>query len=395
MENKILLCGHTGSINRGCEAILRSTVYILKQCGYKSVSALTFDENYDKLLGMDQDLHLIPYPQRNIIERGICHMMRTAFHNGMWGGRNVYKKIVNSLEPGTITFNVGGDTYCYGVPYLSFALNELTTNKGISNIFWGCSVDDHALKSAAMQKDLNLYKKIVVRESLSEVILRQIVQDQSKIVRACDPAFQLPIKKTQLPGGFQEGNTLGINVSPLVFEDYHDSNDMMRRNISKLIKWILAETDMQICLIPHVYNVQKNLQDIGVLGTIYNEFSLSDRVSIVNRELSCCELKYIIQKCRFFIGARTHSAIAAYSTGVPTIAISYSIKSRGIAKDLFGTEEGYAIPWKNISSENEIKNAFITCLYEKESEIRKHYAENISEYKQSIIDAVKSMLSQK
>src|SRR3546814_416304 len=39
---------------------------------------------------------------------------------------------------------------------------------------------------------------------------------------------------------------------------------------------------------------------------------------------------------RFFIGARTHATIAGMSSTVPTISISYSIKARGINRDLFG-----------------------------------------------------------
>ena len=42
---------------------------------------------------------------------------------------------------------------------------------------------------------------------------------------------------------------------------------------------------------------------------------------------------------RFFIGARTHATIAAYSTGVPTMVLGYSVKSKGIAKDIFGEEK--------------------------------------------------------
>ena len=45
-----------------------------------------------------------------------------------------------------------------------------------------------------------------------------------------------------------------------------------------------------------------------------------------------------------FIGARTHATIAAYSSCVPTLVVGYSIKARGIAKDLFGTDEGYVLP---------------------------------------------------
>ena len=44
----------------------------------------------------------------------------------------------------------------------------------------------------------------------------------------------------------------------------------------------------------------------------------------------------MISQCRYFIGARTHSTIAALSSGIPTTSISYSIKSKGINKDIFG-----------------------------------------------------------
>jgi len=40
-----------------------------------------------------------------------------------------------------------------------------------------------------------------------------------------------------------------------------------------------------------------------------------------------------------FAGARTHSTIAALSSGVPTLSFAYSIKARGINRDLFGHTE--------------------------------------------------------
>ena len=111
---------------------------------------------------------------------------------------------------------------------------------------------------------------------------------------------------------------------------------------------------MNICLIPHVYNIEKNLEDIRMLKPVYEKFKSTGRISIVDKELSCTQLKYIISKCRFFIGARTHSTIAAYSTGVPTLVLGYSIKSRGIAKDLFGNEKDYAISWKDLKYKEQL-----------------------------------------
>ena len=70
------------------------------------------------------------------------------------------------------------------------------------------------------------------------------------------------------------------------------------------------------------------------------------------------QLKYIISQCRLFIGARTHATIAAYSTCVPTLVIGYSVKSRGIATDLFEIEENYVVPIQTIKSVRELISAF-------------------------------------
>ena len=56
----------------------------------------------------------------------------------------------------------------------------------------------------------------------------------------------------------------------------------------------------------------------------------------------------MISQCRFFIGSRTHSVIAAYSSGVPTLALGYSIKSKGIAQDIFGEYETYAVSYTHL-----------------------------------------------
>ncbi|MFR4670990.1 MAG: hypothetical protein ACLT69_14285 [Intestinibacter bartlettii] len=54
-------------------------------------------------------------------------------------------------------------------------------------------------------------------------------------------------------------------------------------------------------------------------------------------------IKGYISRCRLY-RARTHATIAAYSTCVPTLVIGYSVKAKGIAKDIFGTYENYVLP---------------------------------------------------
>ena len=51
------------------------------------------------------------------------------------------------------------------------------------------------------------------------------------------------------------------------------------------------------------------------------------------------QIKYLISFCKIFIGARTHSTIAALSLNIPTISISYSIKSEGLNKMIFDNND--------------------------------------------------------
>ena len=99
---------------------------------------------------------------------------------------------------------------------------------------------------------------------------------------------------------------------------------------------------------------------------LYNDFDHNERIALVE-DHKTPQLKYIISKCECFVGARTHATIAAYSTGVPTLVVGYSVKARGIAKDLFGTEQDYVLPVQSLTNEDQLLNGFKWLLDKKES----------------------------
>ena len=80
-----------------------------------------------------------------------------------------------------------------------------------------------------------------------------------------------------------------------------------------------------------------------------------------------------------FIGARTHATIAAYSTCVPTLVLGYSVKSIGIAKDLFGTDRGYVLPVQQIERPGELVEAF-WWMMENENPIQEQLKKVIPSY---------------
>ena len=107
--------------------------------------------------------------------------------------------------------------------------------------------------------------------------------------------------------------------------------------------------------------VWQSNDDRTVLNRLYEEFGRHERLIPVE-DHSAPELKYIISKCRLFVGARTHATIAAYSSCVPTLVVGYSVKARGIARDLFGTEAGYVLPVQSLREPMELTNTFRELL---------------------------------
>ena len=143
-----------------------------------------------------------------------------------------------------------------------------------------------------------------------------------------------------------------------------------------LIREILTSTDCGIALIPHV--VWENNNDLAILARLYTEFKDTGRILLVE-DHDCMKLNGYISQCRFFVGARTHATIAAYSACVPTLVLGYSVKSKGIAKDLFGTDKNYVIPVQKVKDSDTLKNHFI-WIVEQEQTIREHLAKIMPEY---------------
>ena len=76
----------------------------------------------------------------------------------------------------------------------------------------------------------------------------------------------------------------------------------------------------------------------------------------------------------------TYWKIDASSTCVPTLVVGYSVKAKGIAKDIFGTYENYVLPVQSLSQEEDLTNAF-DWIYQREDQIRTHLQTMMPEYR--------------
>lgn len=368
---KYVMYPHGGSGNHGCEAIVRSTVKLIGN----ETTLFTNKIEDDHKVGL-QDLCKLDVAEKPIKSGGLSHLC-AIFRNKVLGQADafdqlVFQHIVETAKKTDYVLGIGGDNYCYDMPEFIYLVNRMVDEAKVKRILWGASVDPEAIDERMLQ-DLRGYHKIWARESLTYQAL--LDKGLTQILLLPDPAFVLDKEELPLPNGFVEGNTVGINVSPMII-GYEKSQGVALQNYVNLLKYIIEETDMQVALIPHV--VWSHNDDRKPLSQLYEMFKDTGRVVMIE-DHNAMELKGYIARCRFMVVARTHASIAAYSTQVPTLVVGYSVKARGIAKDIFGTEENYVLPVQSLTHENELVKGF-QWMMDHEADIKAHYAEMMPDY---------------
>lgn len=265
-------------------------------------------------------------------------------------------------QPGDVALSIGGDTYCYDFTERLAMHHKMWRLSGAKTVYWGCSIEPELLHNPAIAEDIRRYDLITARETISYEALRKV---NPNTILVADSAFLLNTDGVCMPATTKDTEYVGINASPLI-EEKELTPGIARENYYRLIEKILKDTDMSVLLIPHV--VWEAVDDRQVLRGLYEKYADSGRVYMVE-DCSCEQLKGYISRCRIFVGARTHATIAAYSSGVPTLAVGYSVKARGIAQDLFGTTENFVLPVQKLQTCNDLTRSFEWLLMH-EREIR-------------------------
>lgn len=385
MSNKkdLILYMHAGSGNHGCEAIASTLISMLKKEKEKvnnnyNLHLLTYRKHEDDAYTLKDACEIIK--ERSFDDHKLAHILyygyRLLTKDRDSFVRFRYKEALKISAP--LAISIGGDNYCYDSMLNDlFLANSVFNKKGTKTALVGCSIEPELINRKDIKEDLSKYHTIIARESITYNALVEAFgkngEENKKepfVYLASDPAFTLPVDTSLVKQ--DHSNSVGINLSPIAQES-ESSNGITMQSYKNLVMHILKDTDMSITLIPHV--IWKGNDDRDPLKTIYDfciEEGFKDRVTFIE-DTDAEKLKGIISSCRFFVGARTHSTIAAYSTCVPTLVMGYSVKARGIAKDLFPDYEldNLVMQVQKLSDTSSLSNAF-DWLVEHEDELRNH-----------------------
>ena len=379
---KVLLYQHIGSYNHGCEALVRTVSDNVEK-------VLPDSRVYLSSFNPQEDINAdIPAVYKVVKNKHWCRRLSVGWFLNRFCKKafcfrfirdrfGVFKKNVKLAKDMDCCIAIGGDNYCYNKGKSDWATNVSMRKKCSKMILWGCSVEPDELPGE-LAEHLSLFDAITVRESISyEAFVKCGFGDKAHLV--ADPAFLLEPEEVVLPEGFKEGELVGINLSPFIL-NYTKNREQVVESIYALIDHILTKTEMNVMLVPHV-RIDSG-DDMDTLRPIFKRYRDTGRVLLLDDyALSCRQLKGYISKCRFFIGARTHSIIAAYSTCVPALALGYSVKAKGIARDIFGSEENLVLPVQTFNDPEATVRGF-NYLVEHEAEIKERLVSSMPSYKE-------------
>jgi polysaccharide pyruvyl transferase WcaK-like protein len=181
---------------------------------------------------------------------------------------------------------------------------------------------------------MNLSRAVVTRDAPSTAFLKDLGV-KTEMLEATDVAMRLPYDP---PAQNSSGKIrVGLNVSGLMFSGgYTQSNQFGLKSdyptlIREIITWFTQQSNVELHLVGHVQSNEQPLEDDHRVGeALAKEFP---GVVVSPFFTSPSEAKTYIAGLDFFMAARMHAAIAAFSSNVPVIPMAYSRKFIGV----FGT----------------------------------------------------------
>lgn len=312
----------TSTDNLGVAALAESNIYIIDQAAKKESVCIEYME-------------FCPQAHDDIPPKNMTYGDSISIKKILLG-RSKYIQQIRSCD---IVIDIGqGDSFSdiYGVKRLSYLLfsKYICALFGVPLVMAPQTIgpfENRFAKNLA-RLSMKFCKYIFPRDDLSYNYSKTI-SSNSNIYKSCDVAFYLPYDKYD-EKELSDKVKVGLNVSGLLYNGGYERNNQFglsldyRELIKDIIEKLLLSNNYEVHLIGHVnsnkYEVEDDYRVIQSLGKIY------DNVVVAPFFNSPSEAKSYISRMDFFSGARMHSCIAAFSSGVAVLPMAYSRKFNGL-----------------------------------------------------------------
>ena len=381
-ELTIGLYGINGVYNYGCEAIVRGTEIILHEMYpdviIKYASPLPKADK-KRLKGCNVKIvNREKYPLLSVPGLGkiLTHTVGMPFYPR-------FDEKIDWINNCDAIFSIGGDLYTlpsnyedksmfYFMNYIKnpskIPLNyrrkvfgkgynplihfgDMVMDKKKKFVVWGASIGPFEKSEYAKKifKDhLSNVDLITSREPETTEYLKKL-GIMNNVIECADPAFVVSSTKKRVDN---DSLIIGINLSPLSSNQiFNEEKEKILSKNARIIEEIITTFQAEVVLIPHVVSDSINDDDLRFLKELKTRVNdhFVDHVKIIENDPGFIGIKNILMECDALITARMHCAINALEAGVPTIFISYSKKSEGMACYVYGTKK-WVIPLMSFES---------------------------------------------
>ncbi len=377
MNKKILIIVGAAKYNKGSEILLTGAAQLAKKAGADYIAVSSADITKGESLFLPLVDKYIPrysdFVKKTIVRKLFNFLSRVSFLMDIMS-LILYSDLISEAKNYGVIILIAADNFDYNKRrnFLNSMINIIRKKTEAKILLYDFSINKDNITKYLL-RDWQKVNYLTARDSLSFQNLKSA--GITNIEYCPDPAFTVDsefIEYDDMPDGLEY---VGINLSNLILGNDKRRSEKILNAYFGLIENVIFNKGLNVCLIPHVFN----RADLSALEILYNKYKNTNKMFIIdNEQLNARQIKYIISRCRFFIGARTHATIGAYSSCVPTLVVGYSIKSKGIATDLFGTYKNYVINADDIIAD-ELSDGF-EWLYKNENEIRNTLQKIMPEY---------------
>ena len=250
-----------------------------------------------------------------------------------------------------------GDSFADIYPDKRFAYiiatKELCSWRGVPLVFSPQTIGPFSRQphSRLAAREMERAHAVFARDPMSFEAIGRLAP-RAKARQAIDVAFALPF--TPAPKG--PGVRAGVNVSGLLYSGgYGGKNDYgltidYRAFTERLIAGLL-ERGATVELISHVTTAIARDDDARAAEAVHQAFP---QTVVVAPFSSPSQAKSYISGLDFLVAARMHASIAAWSSGVAVLPVSYSRKFEGLYKAL---DYPWLVPAKGYSTDEAVAKA--------------------------------------
>lgn len=339
--NIILTNALVNNGNRGCVALSVSAMYIVDKILSKKNIPHTFylpqsgytQKNIHTIKVGDETIKFVSLP--DITPLDFKHRLKNLLKKDCVQTKDIYKNADFILDIGQ------GDSFAdiYGKRRFDWIFSQYRLGMKYHKPYCILPQTIGPFKDSKIREQakngIEYTSCVMVRDKQSYDYVKELLPEK-EVTEIIDVAFFMPFKRKT----FDKSHVhVGLNISALLwYGGYTRDNQFGLKTdyqslVRDIIKYFLAQDGITLHLIPHVVGADRGVEnDYAVSFDLCEEFNTPNLV-LSPLFLDPISAKNYIAGMDFFMGARMHSTIAAFSSGVPVVPMAYSRKFNGLFSD--------------------------------------------------------------